>query len=147
MAGEQYDDDAVDYFLQKRLGAAAMFISATSIYDIDLENNLATSLHDVQGGLLARFEGLYRLPVAQSGDVRNQLALVADTAETLACFSTIDADISSIRRLRQRKISIGSQLPMVGYALDQPIEVESLQAILHESVATDHSVSPLRLIK
>ena len=147
LAGEQHDDDAADCFLQKRLGNMAVFISATSLYEIDTVNDVATFLNNVEGGLLARYEGLCRLPVIQGEDIRNYLAPVTDNSETLARFSTINADISSIRRLRQRTISIGSQLPTVGFTLDQPIEVESLQAILRSPAEADAGMPHLRLIK
>ena len=124
-----------------------MFISASSLYDVDTSISIATSLQDVQGGLLARYEGLCHLPVASNSDVRNHLGAVADNMETIALFTTIDADIDAIHRLRQRTISIGSQLPMVGYTLDQEIEVEPLRSILRQP-ATDNVIDrTLRLIK
>ncbi len=131
IANEQYADDAIDYFLSKKLGKEVFYIVATELYAIDHNAEVADRMTELSGGFVGFYEGLQQLPIVSTNHFANRLGTVEDEPRSLACFTTIDTEC--MPSLRHRDMSLGSIAPTVGIDVDQAIELEQTRNVMRAS--------------
>lgn len=123
VAGELYDANAVDYFLQQRMAKLALFISAAMVYEIDEDQVVARTLSDLTGGFIAYYDELQELPVIRT--VSGGALGVVEDSRIVACFTPKNVAIDHDKRLRRGETIVGVLPPRIGIDLDQEIEIGS----------------------
>lgn len=129
VAGEQRDNNAVDYFLRKKMAHTALFISAATAYEIDASASTARLLHDLSGGFTAYYDELQQLPIIRAARSSALLGVV-EAAQVVALFTTQHVAVDDTVRLRRGSVLLGDMPQSIGLDLDQIIEIRAFTDLL-----------------
>ncbi|HMS93130.1 MAG TPA: hypothetical protein PKD28_01960 [Candidatus Saccharibacteria bacterium] len=134
-AGGNESDDAIEYFLHKKIGEKTLFIQSPSLLLFqDKHESVADVANGLEGSVCVEFAGIEdaATPIVTRVSHRH-LGIVDDKQVSVAMFYTAlhSSSLAKKQWLRAKDGALlGELYPRIGISLDQPIEfLDSAEAL------------------